>query len=41
VEQVLPGKGGGARREEEAQSMYTHINECKNDKIKERKKSTL
>jgi hypothetical protein len=25
-------------REEVAQTMYTHVNKCKNDKIKERKK---
>jgi hypothetical protein len=32
VEQVLPGSG-----EEVAQTMYTHISKCKNDKIKEKK----
>jgi hypothetical protein len=38
VEQVLPGSGGGrdaGRRQEVVQTMYTHVNKCKNDKIKE------
>jgi hypothetical protein len=37
---VLPrsrGKGNG-RREDMAQTMYTHVGKCKSDKIKERKK---
>jgi hypothetical protein len=40
MEQVLPRRaewymcGGG----EVAQTMYTHISKCKNDKIKQRKK---
>jgi hypothetical protein len=38
VEQVLPGsRGRGCRRSGEvAQTMYTHVSKCKNDKIKER-----
>jgi hypothetical protein len=27
--------------EEVAQTMYVHVNKCKNDKIKERKKESL
>jgi hypothetical protein len=30
--------GVGGRREEVAQTRYTHVSKCKNDKIKERKK---
>jgi hypothetical protein len=33
VEQVLPGRGW----REVAQTMYTHVNKCKNDKIEEKK----
>jgi hypothetical protein len=32
AEQVLSGSG-----EEVAQTMYTHVNNCKNDKIRKRK----
>jgi hypothetical protein len=38
VEQVLPRKGGDGMSGEVAQTMYTHVSKCKNDKIKERKK---
>jgi hypothetical protein len=41
AEQVLPGSQlwgwVGERSGEVAQTMYTHISKCKNDKIKERK----
>jgi hypothetical protein len=33
VEQVLPGSGGGVEGEV-AQTMNTHVNKCKNNKIK-------
>jgi hypothetical protein len=39
VEQVLPRKGEGWRNGEVAQTMYTHVSKCKNDKIKERRKN--
>jgi hypothetical protein len=41
AEQFLPPSGGvGVRkREEVAQTMYTHVSKCKHDKIKERNKS--
>jgi hypothetical protein len=29
--------GREGRRDEVAQTMYTHVNKCKNDEIKERK----
>jgi hypothetical protein len=32
-----PEVGGGGRRWEVAQTMYTHVSKCKNDKIKDRK----
>jgi hypothetical protein len=37
AEQVLPGSRVGSGGEV-AQTMYTHMSKCKNDKIKERKK---
>jgi hypothetical protein len=39
VEQVLPGNWGlkGEKREV-AQTMYTHVSKCKNDKIKMKEK---
>jgi hypothetical protein len=40
AEQVQPRKRGvSGRKGEVAQTMYTHISKCKNDKIKERKKN--
>jgi hypothetical protein len=40
TEQVLPGSrnGGGG---EAAQVMYTHVNKCKNDKIKFKNEKNL
>jgi U3 small nucleolar RNA-associated protein 14 len=36
-EQVLPGSGGeGGVGMEVAQTMHTHVNKCKNDKIKKK-----
>jgi hypothetical protein len=35
VEQVLPGRARGAV----AQTMYTHVSKCKNNKIKEEKQN--
>jgi hypothetical protein len=37
LKQVLT-RSGGWRSGEVAQTMYTHVSKCKNDKIKERKK---
>jgi hypothetical protein len=37
AEQVLPGRGFGGRGEL-AQTTYTHVSKCKNDRIKARKK---
>jgi hypothetical protein len=37
AKQVLT-RSGGWRSGEVAQTMYTHVSKCKNDKIKERKK---
>jgi hypothetical protein len=33
--------GEGGRWEEVAQTMYTHVSKCKNDKTKERKKKVF
>jgi hypothetical protein len=38
VEQVLPGSVGCWGGREVAQTMYTHVSKCKNDKIKAEKK---
>jgi hypothetical protein len=38
AEQVLPGSWGWGWGEV-AQTMYTHVSKCKNDKRKEKKKS--
>jgi hypothetical protein len=38
TEQILPGSGDGGKGGEVAQTMYTHLSKCENDKIKREKK---
>jgi hypothetical protein len=37
TEQVLPRMGAGGRAGDVVQTMYTHMNKCKDDKMKKEK----